>query len=93
MFADKTLTCRECGAEFAFTAGEQEFYQSRGLLNEPARCPACRSARRKGTPRAERESFEIVCDTCGVKATVPFRPSGDRPVYCSECFTKNKTNR
>ena len=46
MFTDKTLTCRECGAPFVFTSGEQEFYQSRGLTNEPGRCPECRRARK-----------------------------------------------
>ena len=47
-FQDRTLTCRDCGQQFAFTAGEQEFYQSRGLTNEPGRCPDCRRARRSG---------------------------------------------
>jgi len=42
-FVDKTLTCRDCGIEFTFTAGEQEFYQAKGLVNEPGRCPECRS--------------------------------------------------
>ncbi len=45
-YADKVLKCRECGVEFVFSAGEQEFYASRGLMNEPGRCPACRAARR-----------------------------------------------
>ena len=45
-FQDKTLTCRDCGNQFVFTAGEQEFYQSRGLMNEPGRCPECRAARK-----------------------------------------------
>ena len=45
-YQDKTLTCRDCGRQFAFTAGEQEFYQSRGLTNEPGRCPDCRRARK-----------------------------------------------
>ena len=43
-FSDRTLTCRDCGQQFTFTAGEQEFYQSRGLMNEPGRCPECRQA-------------------------------------------------
>ena len=43
---DRILTCRDCGQQFAFTAGEQEFYQSRGLTNEPGRCPECRAARK-----------------------------------------------
>ena len=47
MFQDETLTCRDCGRQFVFTAGEQEFYQSRGLMNKPGRCPECRSARKQ----------------------------------------------
>jgi CxxC-x17-CxxC domain-containing protein len=43
---DKTLTCRDCGQAFVFTAGEQEFFASRGFTNEPSRCPECRAARK-----------------------------------------------
>lgn len=46
MPADKVLTCRDCGQQFTFTAGEQEFYASRGYTNEPSRCPDCRAARK-----------------------------------------------
>src|SRR3989441_11974765 len=45
-FQDKTLTCKDCGQEFIWTAGEQEFYASRGLQNAPTRCPTDRAARR-----------------------------------------------
>jgi CxxC-x17-CxxC domain-containing protein len=45
-FEDKTLTCRDCGQEFIFSAGEQEFYEQRGLTNQPGRCPDCRRARK-----------------------------------------------
>ncbi len=45
-FADKSLVCRECGREFTFTAGEQEFFAQKGFTNEPGRCPECRSARK-----------------------------------------------
>ena len=45
-FADKTLTCVDCGAQFTFTASEQEFHASRGFTNEPKRCPDCRRARK-----------------------------------------------
>ena len=44
MFEDKTLKCKECGADFIFTAGEQEFYAEKGFQNEPQRCKACRDA-------------------------------------------------
>ena len=48
--SDLTLECSDCGAEFLFTVGEQEFYQSRGFTNYPKRCQSCRNARR-GQPR------------------------------------------
>jgi CxxC-x17-CxxC domain-containing protein len=51
-FADKTITCRECGVNFIFTSGEQEFYSQKGFTNEPGRCPECRAARRSGAPRS-----------------------------------------
>jgi len=43
--SDRTLTCRDCGQAFTFTAGEQAFYQERGF-SEPQRCPSCRQARK-----------------------------------------------
>ena len=33
-----------------------------------------------------REMFSATCSSCGKEAQVPFQPSGDKPVYCSECF-------
>ena len=45
-FEDKTLVCQDCGNEFVFTAGEQEFYKEKGLDNEPKRCVECRRARK-----------------------------------------------
>ena len=43
-FQDKLIQCSECKIAFTFTAGEQEFYQSKGFINEPKRCPTCRRA-------------------------------------------------
>src|SRR5919198_1562975 len=54
-YQDRTLTCVDCGAEFAFTANEQAFYAERGFTNEPKRCPTCRQnrkAQRGGGPYA-----------------------------------------
>jgi CxxC-x17-CxxC domain-containing protein len=45
-YADKTMTCRDCGSQFTFTAGEQEFYDQKGFTNAPTRCPDCRAARK-----------------------------------------------
>ncbi len=87
MFEDKTLTCKECGEEFIFTAREQEFYEEKGFANEPQRCKPCRD-KRKQAARGPREMHEAVCNACGGVARVPFVPHDDRPVYCSECFAK-----
>ena len=87
MYEDKTLVCIECGNEFVFTAGEQEFYASQNFQNEPRRCKNCREARKNKT-RAPRQRVEFtgVCARCGGVATVPFQPRADKPYYCSPCF-------
>ena len=89
MFEDKTLVCKDCGKEFVWTAGEQEFYASRGFENQPQRCKACRDARKNNT-RGERQMYDATCAKCGKPCKVPFQPSGDRPVYCSDCFARMK---
>jgi len=86
--ADKTLTCRDCGKTFVFTAGEQEFYQSRGLQHEPSRCPECRTVKRSYGRYGPRVMHQAVCADCGKECEVPFEPREGRPVYCSECYAK-----
>ncbi len=87
MFQDKTLTCRDCGAEFIFTAGEQEFFAEKGFTNEPGRCLSCRQSRKQQrSGGSQRQMYPAVCANCGAETQVPFQPSGDRPVYCSDCF-------
>lgn len=88
MFEDKTLTCKECGKEFIFSAGEQEFYQEKGFENEPARCRDCRNKRKHGN--GERQMFKVVCAECGKETEVPFEPKNDRPVYCRDCFNQKR---
>jgi CxxC-x17-CxxC domain-containing protein len=39
-----------------------------------------------GYSRGPREMFDAVCARCGKDTQVPFRPTGARPVYCSDCF-------
>ena len=46
MYSDKVLVCKDCGQEFTFTAGEQEFFAEKGFTNEPQRCKACRANRK-----------------------------------------------
>ncbi len=93
-YEDRNLTCVECNSEFVFSADDQQFHAERGY-QEPKRCPTCREARRGGgggygRGGGPREMFEAVCAGCGGTARVPFQPSQDRPVYCSDCFSKNK---
>jgi DNA-directed RNA polymerase subunit RPC12/RpoP len=45
--SDKTLVCVDCGSEFVFTEGEQEFYKTKGFDQEPKRCPECRRNRKR----------------------------------------------
>ncbi len=92
MYEDKTLVCRDCGAEFVFTAGEQEFYAEKGFQNEPTRCKDCRIARKnaRNNNSTQRESYETTCAACGAPTTVPFIPKSDRPIYCSACFANNR---
>ena len=89
VFEDETLVCKECGNEFVFTAGEKQFYKEKGFVNKPKCCKACRDAR-KNAGRAPREVFETTCAECGGVARVNFKPSSDRPVYCSACFEARK---
>lgn len=105
-FVDRALRCRECGRDFVFTAGEQEFYQLKGLLNDPARCPECRQLRktqrmsqdgsvgsRGSESRSPREMHPAICADCGAQTLVPFLPRGDKPVYCSTCFDRVRSSR
>ena len=87
MYEDKTLVCKDCGNEFVFSAGEQQFYAEKGFVNEPQRCKDCRNARKAAT-KVHREMHDAICASCGSACKIPFEPKNDRPVYCSECFAK-----
>ncbi len=92
-FVDKLLQCSDCGVTFTFSAGEQEFFASKGYTNEPKRCPSCRQARKAerygdggSGYRSQRQMFPAVCAQCGKETEVPFEPREGRPVYCSDCY-------
>ncbi len=100
-YEDKTLECVDCGASFTFDSGEQEFFATMGYTNDPKRCPNCRAAKKQqcggssgggdsyGHQR-QREMYPAVCASCGKDTQVPFEPRDDRPVYCNDCFAKNR---
>ena len=106
-FQDRALVCRDCNQEFSFTASEQEFFAQRGFTNDPSRCPECRATRKARMGESgnsgssygggfgggqRREMFPAVCAQCGKDTQVPFQPRGDRPVYCSECFSAQRAS-
>ena len=92
MLEDETLVCKECGKEFVFTASEQEFFREKGFENKPKCCKECRYAK-KNAVKAARTYYTTVCSQCGGEARVTFKPSSDRPVYCSNCFEERSGGR
>ncbi len=103
-YEDRNLTCVECNSEFVFSADDQQFHAEREY-QEPKRCPSCRQARRGGGGGGgygggggggyggPRQMYDAVCADCGSACQVPFMPTQDRPVYCSDCFSKHKPSR
>ena len=99
-FEDKTIKCVDCGEDFVFTAGEQEFYRDHGLTHAPTRCKRCRESRkgqRQERPAgmgshapANRAMYTAVCANCGAETQVPFEPSPGRAVYCRNCFQSKR---
>ncbi|MFC1940702.1 zinc-ribbon domain containing protein, partial [Chloroflexota bacterium] len=76
-YQDRSIQCSDCGATFIFSAGEQEFFASKGYSNDPERCPECRQARkaeRYGGYRSQRQMFPVVCAQRGKETEVPFEP-------------------
>ncbi|OIO47962.1 MAG: hypothetical protein AUJ28_00215 [Parcubacteria group bacterium CG1_02_37_51] len=85
-------TCSDCGkdCEVPFRpTGEKPVYCSdcfRGKDNDAPRRSSGRDAGRFGS--RDREMHQAVCNKCGQKCEVPFKPSSDKPIYCSNCFDK-----
>jgi hypothetical protein len=96
VYVDKTLTCRECGQPFTYTAGEQEFYSTVGFGEGPSRCPECRGVQGPGESGGfgreyaeanEEQLFSAACVRCGETTRVPARMVlGDGTIYCSDCI-------
>jgi len=101
-FQDTSIQCSDCGATFTFSAAEKELFTSIGHNYAPKRCPSCRQARKtrqygdstnshssdsyNHIPR--HQMFPTVCTECGRNIRIPFKPYGDLPVYCDDCYRK-----
>ncbi|MFR3290120.1 MAG: zinc-ribbon domain-containing protein [Lachnospiraceae bacterium] len=79
MFEDKVLVCKECGQEFVFSAGEQEFYAERGFQNEaPAlQAPAVTPARTR--PAVPVSSSPLSAPCAAARRRFPSSPSPTVP--------------
>src|ERR1700722_11155513 len=88
---NKDLICRDCHKTFVFSAREQEFFNAKGLINEPKRCANCRILMRvQRNGEDPKQTAEVNCAECGIPTRVPFQPKGYRPVYCSAFFRSKK---
>ena len=95
-FQDRILRCVDCGAEFVWTAGEQQFFADKNFKNEPKRCKACKGKRAQpsgrrpcGGARAG-GNRHARARPAARRRRCPFRPTQGRPVFCKECFQSRK---
>lgn len=86
IFEDKKLKCKDCTAEFTWTAGEQEFFAKKGFTNKPARCKDCRL---KNRTKVEAEYYKVTCAECKQVGEVLFKPNNpETEIFCKNCFEK-----
>lgn len=52
-----------------------------------------RGGRRERHRDMDRQMYDVVCGKCGKDCQVPFKPSSDKPVFCDDCFGKEKKVR
>ena len=61
------------------------------LISQPSSRPVeVKHFPRKDNDYRDRVLHKAICADCNKECEVPFRPSGDRPVYCKDCFSKRK---
>ncbi|OGF20470.1 hypothetical protein A2316_01425 [Candidatus Falkowbacteria bacterium RIFOXYB2_FULL_38_15] len=88
-------TCSECGAscELPFRpTGDRPVFCSNCFGKQQDNAgprPNRFSDDRRERPRFEdKRMYDATCSKCGNSCQIPFRPTGDRPVFCSNCFGK-----
>lgn len=92
-YTDQTLTCRDCGKSFVFSARDQEFFAQKGFTNPPTRCKDCRLKKKEAGNRpassasaADKPLFKINCKNCGKVGEMAIEPRKPDDVLCSDCF-------
>jgi CxxC-x17-CxxC domain-containing protein len=100
-FTNEPKRCRECrekrkakegggGGGGGMGGGGGRGGMSRGGGGDRGGRPPRSGSGGGGSRSGPRESFEVVCAECGQTTTVPFKPAGDRPVYCRDCFRSKR---
>lgn len=89
--------CSKCGKDCEVPFKPRE--------DKPVFCNDCFKSKGNAQPRrfsgksfgrsnfGDKRMYEAVCDKCGKKCEVPFRPTGDKPIYCSQCFGKGDKDK
>ena len=85
-YTDETRICSGCGRSFVVTAGEQEYYASRGIT--VSYCRECQA--KNELDRKIPQSFDVICSGCGEHFKSPFKPGNGQEIYCSECISKGR---
>lgn len=85
--------CSDCGkrCEVPFKpTGDKPIYCSQCFTNHGGSSRSDSRPERGGRDRSrqDRPMFDATCDTCGKRFELPFRPTGEKPVYCNECFDR-----
>lgn len=90
-YQDQTLTCRDCGASFVFTARDQAFFAEKGFTNPPTRCRDCRQKKKEAAARQTalgepKTLYKISCKNCGKVGEMAIEPRKPDDILCAECF-------
>ena len=83
-FADMELNCSTCGNAFVFASNEQQLFKLKGFVHAPKKCKKC-----KGKIYGQFET-PVRYSECFKETTVPFKPSGRKPILCIDCFQRSK---
>ena len=94
-FEDRTFVCSQCGVEFVFTAGEQDFYQKKGFTHPPRRCRKCRGAKHtqgshRGLAPGAHLEYIGTSGAAGEKRAPRARTTEPVDATCSSCGAATK---
>ncbi len=79
-FPGKSVYCNDCFRK-------DESFESRRPGGRDFGRPGKKSFGKPSfSDRQDRRMFEATCSECGERCEVPFRPTGEKPVYCNDCF-------